>query len=117
MSLLGEAMTPCAFMESRRVADGEGGFVTEWTQGARFQAAIRLDNSTEARVAAVQGVTALYTIITTRAINLQYHEVVKRLEDGKIFRVTSDGDDMKTPASATLNMREVSAEEWELPHD
>ncbi len=47
-------------------------------------------------------------------MNLEYHEVFKRLRDGKFFRVTSDGDDKHTPASASLNMRQVTAEEWEL---
>ena len=41
----------------------------------------------------------------------------KRLSDGKIFRVTSDGDDKYTPSSANLNMRQVSCEEWELTND
>lgn len=117
MSLLQEAMTDCRYINKAVISDGEGGTVTTWTQGASFKAAIRLDNSMEARIGEVQGVTALYTIITTRAINLQYHDVIERLEDGKIFRVTSDGDDKKTPLSAGLNMREVAAEEWSLPHD
>ena len=77
-------------------------------------AAIVLDNSTQAKIAAVQGVTALYTVTTRKNINLQYHDVFRRESDGKIFRVTSDGDDKKTPASASLNMRQVSAEEWKL---
>jgi hypothetical protein len=68
----------------------------------------------QARVAAVQGVTALYTVTTEKNINLQYHDVFRRASDGKVFRVTSDGDDKKTPASASLNMRQVSAEEWRL---
>jgi hypothetical protein len=46
---------------------------------------------------------------------LQYHDVFRRLSDGKIFRVTSDGDDKFTPDTATLNMRQVTAEEWEPP--
>ena len=58
--------------------------------------------------------TALYTVTTKKAINLQYHDVFKRLTDSKIFRVTSDGDDKHTPKSAGLNMRQVSAEEWIL---
>ena len=57
-----------------------------------------------------------YTITTGKAVNLQYHDVFRRVRDGKIFRVTSDGDDKHTPASAALNMRQVTAEEWELPH-
>ena len=101
-------------LDKRTTADGYGGYITSWIEGAEFQAAIVLDNSIEARIAEKQGVTALYTITTKKAVNLQYHDVFRRLKDGKIFRVTSDGDDNHTPASANLNMRQVSAEEWEL---
>jgi hypothetical protein len=73
-----------------------------------------LDNSTAARVGAMQGLTSLYTVTTPRNINLQFHEVFKRVRDGKIFRATSDGDDKATPKSATLDMRQVSAEEYAL---
>lgn len=114
MSLLSEAMENCIMLDKRTTADGYGGYITSWVEGAEFQAAIVLDNSIEARLAEQQGVTALYTITTKKAVNLQYHDVFKRLSDGKIFRVTSDGDDKKTPNSANLNMRQVSAEEWIL---
>lgn len=95
--------------------DGYGGIETVWTLGAAFDAAVVLDSSMQARVAAIQGVTALYTVTTRKTINLQYHDVFRRESDKKIFRVTSDGDDKKTPSSASLNMRQVSAEEWSLP--
>lgn len=115
MSLLESGMEPFAMMDKTTVPDGYGGFTSIWTQGAEFKAAATFNSSMEARVAGVQGVTSLYTIVTTKAINLQYHDVVKRLSDQKIFRVTSDGDDQKTPGSAALNMRVVTAEEWKLP--
>lgn len=114
MSLLDEAMEKCVMMDRRTVADGYGSFSTIWVDGAEFKAAIVLDSSMQARVAAVQGVTGLYTVTTAKNINLQYHDVFRRVSDGKIFRVTSDGDDKKTPASASLNMRQVNAEEWRL---
>lgn len=115
MSLLSDAMEKCIILDKQSVADGYGGRITSWVEGAEFQAAIVLDSSMEARIAEKQGVTALYTITTQKNMNLQYHEVFKRTRDNKIFRVTSDGDDKLTPASASLNMRQVSAEEWELP--
>lgn len=114
MSLLSEFMTPCVMLDKRTTADGYGGYVTGWVEGAPFKAAVVLDTSMQARTAEKQGVTALYTITTEKAMNLQYHDVFKRLSDEKIFRVTSDGDDKKTPNSATLNMRQVSAEEYTL---
>ena len=117
MSLLSAAMEECIILNKSTVDDGYGGYVTVWTEGAHFNAAIVLNSSMEARIAEQQGVTALYTITTSKALNLQYHDVLKRVSDGKIFRVTSDGDDSKTPPSATLDMRQVSAEEWKLPNE
>lgn len=114
MSLLNEAMETCVLMDKRTEPDGYGGYRTVWTEGAPFQAAIVFDTSIEARTAQKQGVTSLYTVTTQRALVLQYHDAFKRERDGKIFRVTSDGDDKYTPASASLNMRQVTAEEWTL---
>ena len=118
MSLLDEAMEDFAFINKARVPDGEGGYEITWTRSdATFSANARLDNSMQARIGEKQGVTALYTITTRKAVTLEYHDVVFRLSDGKIFRVLSDGDDVKTPNSSTLDMRQVSAEEWVLPSD
>lgn len=117
MSLLDEAMETCVFLNKQRVDDGYGGYKTIWAEGVEFKAAIVFDTSIEARIAQVQGVTSLYTVTTQRDLTLEYHDVFKRLHDNKIFRVTSDGDDRYTPQSAGLDMRQVSAEEWELTHE
>lgn len=114
MSLLDAAMEECIMMDKTTVSDGYGGFIQKWVDGAPFSAAIVFDSSMPARVASVQGVSDLYTITTRKAINLQYHDVFRRARDGKIFRVTSDGDDKRTPEQASLDMRVVSAEEWEV---
>ena len=115
MSLLSEAMTDCIMVDKRTANDSYGGTITQWVDGASFQCAIVLDTSTEARIAEANGVTNLYTVTTPKSINLQFHDVFRRVSDGKIFRVTSDGDDKHTPNSATLNMRQVSAQEFVLP--
>lgn len=114
MSLLNEMRTGCVMLDKTRVPDGEGGFITQWAESAKFMANIVLDTSIEAKTAEKQGVTGIYTVTTEKSITLEYHDVFKRLYDGKIFRVTSDGDDKYTPASASLNMRQVAAEEWSL---
>ena len=114
MSLLSEAMEECCFIDKTTQNDGYGGVETVWALGADFNAAIVLDSSIEARIAEQQGVKGRYTVTTTKSLNLQYHDVFKRVSDGKIFRVTSDGDDKHTPASAGLDMRQVSAEEFKL---
>lgn len=115
MSLLAEAMETCTILNKVKEEDGYGGYKDTYTEGVEFKAAIVVTNTIEAKIAMKSGVTDIYTITTEKNMNLQYHDVFKRNSDGKIFRTTSDGDDKKTPASATLNMRQVSAEEWTLP--
>lgn len=114
MSLLEEAMSGCVLLNKSKQSDGYGGYITMWTDGAEFQAAIVFDTSIEARVGEAAGVSSLYTVTTPKAMTLEYHDVFRRVSDGKIFRVTSDGDDKATPASATLDMRQVTAEEYSL---
>ena len=115
MSLLDDYMENCVMIDKTSVSDGRGGFDYAFVEGAEFQAAITLDNSIQAKIAEQQGVTGIYSVTTQKSINLQYHDIFRRSSDGKVFRVTSDGDDKKTPPSATLNMRQVSAEEYTLP--
>ena len=115
MSLLTDAFESCTMIHKTTQNDGYGGEVTAWVEGASFDAAIVFDSSIQARTAQAQGVTSLYTVTTRRTKVLEYHDVFKRASDGKFFRVTSDGDDKYTPTSATLDMRQVTAEEWTVP--
>lgn len=115
MSLFIVQMEDCQFMNKTSVSDGQGGFDTEYTEGAIFKATISFNNTLNAKVALKQGVKSVYMVTTPLSVNLQYHDVIKRLEDGKIFRITSDGNDRRTPKTASFEFRRVSAEEWELP--
>lgn len=114
MILLDDFKESCVLLEKRRVPDGRGALVTQWVDGAEFDAAITYDTSVEAKVAEAQGVKDLITVTTSKAITLDYHDVFRRVSDGQTFRVTSKGENNKTPASANLDMRRVSAEEYEL---
>ena len=114
MSLIDRNKTACVTLDKKREPDGEGGFITSWVEGAKFMAAITFDTSIEARTAEKQGVTSIYTVTTDKNVVMEYHDVFKRLYDNKIFRVTSDGADKATPEGAALNMRQVTAEEWEV---
>lgn len=115
MSLLKDFLEKFVLVEKKITPDGLGGYSTEWVDGEKLVASITFDNSTQAQIAAAQGVTSLYKITTEKDVVLYFHDVVRRVSDGKIFRVTSDGDDKFTPKTASLNMRQVTAEEWALP--
>ena len=112
MSLLTQAMEDVVMLEKKRVPDGEGGFTVEWVDGVSFKSAITFDSSMEARTAEKQGVTSLYTVTVPVNAKLEYHDVFRRVRDGKVFRVTSDGDDKITPASASFQFAQVTAVEW-----
>lgn len=112
-SLLDDQMKECILLNKISGPDGYGGTEDTWIDSAvEFPAAIVFDTSITARIAEKQGVTSLYIVTTKKQMKLNFHDVFKRKEDGKIFRVTSDGDDSYTPISATLDMRQVTAEEW-----
>ena len=110
MSLLSEAMVPCVYLNKSKVADGYGGYIDSYTEGVEFLAAFDFNNSLQGKIAEKDGVTDRYTVTTLKEFNLVFNDVFKRSSDGKIFRVTTDGTDKRTPASAGLNMRQVSAE-------
>lgn len=114
MSLLDSAMTPCVLLDKMTRPDGQGGITRTWTEGAGIKAAIVFDSSIQARTAAKQGVTSLYTVTVPKNVVLDYHDVLRRKSDGKVFRITSNSDDKKTPdtASPALQVRQYTAEEW-----
>ena len=107
MSLLSATETQCQLYTRTITEDGYGGYTTAWTPGVTFSANIRFDNSMQARTAEKQGVTALYTVMTSRALNLQYHDVIKRLSDGKFFR-RSAASSPKTQTVAVRKRRVTS---------
>lgn len=115
-SLLSDAMEEFIMYDKQMVDDGYGGLIPGYYPGATFMAAAVVDNSVNAQLALSQGAVGIYTVTTKKNVNLQFHDVFKRVSDGKIFRATSDGDDKKTPGKAGLNMRQVTAEEWSLPN-
>ena len=117
MSLIDKAMEKCNIMDKTTGLDEYGSVKTIWKPGAEIMAAFSFDSSTEARVAAQQGVNNRFTILTKKAVVLNFPDVIKRASNGKTYRITSDGNDRKTPATAGLDLRAVEAEEWEIKND
>ena len=115
MSLLDESFEDFTILNKSIVDDDYGGTQTVWTPGATIKCAAVLDSSPQMKIAQVMGVTSNYTITVRKDTELDYHTVLRRDSDNKIFRLTSNSDDKKTPSSAGLNMRQYSAEEWKLP--
>lgn len=115
MSLVDNAMILSHIMDKVTSPDGRGGVITRYVEGAEIKVAYSFDTSTAARIGEKDGALNRFTLTTSRSVVLQYHDVVKRSTDKKVFRVTSDGDDNYTPLTSSLDMRQVEAEEWEIP--
>ena len=114
MSLLEKAYEDFTVINKTVVDDGYGGTKTTWVDGATIKGAIVFDSSVQMKIAQAAGVTAAYTLTVKKNVELDFHTVIRRESDKKVFRLTSNSDDKKTPESAGLNMRQYSAEEWVL---
>lgn len=114
MSLFNAMMVPCIRMEPKRSPDGSGGYTTIWEDGATFKAAVIRDTSTEARIAEAAGTVEMYTVTTSRAVSLKYHDVFRRLSDGETFRITSGNSEKCAPACSRLDIAQANAEAWRL---
>lgn len=114
MTLLESMMEQCTMLDRVTTGDGVLGFTSAWQNGASFRAAIIRNNSMEARTAEKQGVTEVYTIVTQKGTNLQYHDVLRRDSDGATFRVTSNQKDDEAPEASSVKIGKVTAEKWEL---
>lgn len=112
--LFEEFKVECELLEKRRTPDGEGGWIVDWVPGPTFRAAIVTDTTLQARLAEKEGMASKYTVTTDRSLPLDFHDVFRRVSDGKVFRVTSDSSDKETPGRATFQFHQVTAEEWQL---
>ena len=111
MSLLNQAMCDAVRLVPESRTDGEGGSVSVWTEKETFSAAIVRIRSSEMETGDKKTPSERYTVTVPKTVRLMYHDVFRRKSDGKVFRVTSDGDEAETPDSSPLSVRQVTAEE------
>ena len=106
----------CLVMIDRKsLPDGYGGFEMQYVEGAEFKGGITTENSTQARIAEKEGVTALYTVTVLPNIPLNYGDIIKRKNDNKYFKVVSDPNDMQTPKVSNMKFKQAQAELWTMP--
>ena len=109
-----EMMVDCVLMDKVRTPDGLGGWTTAWADRGEFKAAIDKDNTIQARIAEAQGIREVYTVTASRSVPLEFHDVIRRVSDGQIFRVTSNMKDNMSPTFSGINFGQVTAEAWVL---
>lgn len=115
MSLLDDFSRVCVLMEKTRQPDGEGGYITEWAEGAEFTNYQAIDTSMEARIAEKQGVTSVYSALVDQAVPIEYGDYFKDRDLGAVYRVTSRPEEKQAPKSSSFNLKYFTAERTELP--
>ena len=115
MSLLDSMMQECKILNRVRTDDAYGGYIETWTEGATFDATIIKNSTTEAQIAAKQGIDEIFTVVTKKSFPLDFHDAFKRVSDGQVFRVTSNAKDSEAPDASTVKITKVTAEKWVIP--
>ena len=114
MSLLEQAYEPFVKVDRKSVSDGEGGFFTEYVDGAEISVAVTNENTSLARIAEALTEQVEYRVITKRNVKFSQDDLIKRLSDGQVFRIYYKNT-KETPKSAGLDMKETFAQEWSIP--
>ena len=114
MKLYERMMDDCVMMDKVSTPDGIGGFTRSWTEGAPLKASIEKQSANQITVAEQDDYGVRYLVTTNRNTLLDFHDVIKRVEDGAIFRIVVPSADKKTPQVATFSFAQAEAERWEL---
>lgn len=117
MNLIESMMEDAVIMQpTDSASDGEGGQNVQYQSGERIRAIFAMTNALKVTAAEKAALDNAFTITTLRETPLQFHDIIRRESDGRYFRITSNGNDRKTPAkSAIYPFSQVDAEEWRLP--
>lgn len=115
MSLLEDFARPCVLLERKRTESPEGGWTTQWADGAEFKNYMALDTSLEARRAEKEGVTSLYSALVDKDFPIEYGDYFRDTELGDTFKVTSEPNEKQSPKSASFQLKFFTAEKRALP--
>lgn len=94
--------------------DGEGGYITGWSDGVVVKASLNLGSANEIRVAQSQDLKTVFTITFPKNTPVKYGDYIEKISTGEIYRITSEPKDNVTPNTATYQTCFATAEKTEL---
>ena len=112
MMLWQQVAETCYVLEPVTVPDGVGGYQTTWSKRDKLQAAVVRTDTAESSNSGKREEVAIYTITSETA--LAYNTFIQRENDGKVIRVTSTAQDMRTPNVASFEFYQIQGEETRL---
>lgn len=114
MRLLDLSMQECVMMDKKTVSDGEGGYLTVYSEGARFMASVVPENQGLDKIARAISEAVTYRVTTRRNVSLSVYDIFRTVGDGQTYRI-SYSNVQSTPETADLDMRVTTAERWVIP--
>lgn len=110
MSLLDERMETFCRLDKTSVPDGYGGTMTVYTDGAEFPAVATKLQSAGMDIAYQSGEKELYAVYCKPSVGLERNDRIKRVLDGKTFRVTASPDPNQTSAASAIGLSRTTME-------
>lgn len=114
-TLMDEFTVKCTTVVKTYADDPVGGYKKVFADGVQFDAAWEYQSAPEITVAEQEGVSRVYRIYVDKTLDLEYHEVIRRTDNGQTYRVTNPGTDRKTPSFSPIGKHLIEVEQWELP--
>ena len=105
-------MEKCCHVNKAVVDDLYGSTTEVLTDGAQFDAYIIKNTTTEAQIAEKQGIKEIFTVVVRKGTNLEYNNLIRRLSDSVIYKITSNIKDSEAPGASTVKVAKVTAEKW-----
>lgn len=106
--MLTDYFEPVRLMQRVETPDELGGLQVEYNPVLDFEAGIITISSTEAIIAGLVGGKTVYKILTAPENIMEQHDVVQRISDGTMMRIT--GNSVRTPAPAQVQFLTATAE-------
>ena len=121
MRLLEKNLESFELLTAARTNDNQGGRHAAWSVSGTLDACAVVAQSPHAHArdqteqrANADHAEPVYTVLTKRSVMLPFHAIIRRVKDGRCFRIISDGTDAETPKGALLDLRMFAAEQWRL---
>ena len=107
----------CILLRVIQTPDGQGGSLSRWTEVTMLDAFFGRESSVKAVTAEKQDSTKTCSVYVQKSADICFQDVLRRVEDGLCYRVTSEQNDNRVPDTSAMDWRRIIVERWEMPSD
>lgn len=100
------------FLNKISNSDGLGGIEFIYMEGAKFKGVITIESNTETRIAEQQGLKSIYTLSTSKGIQIDFGDLIK--SEDKVYKVVSVKNELQTPHFSNLDLQQYELERYQI---